>query len=136
MTRFTTLALTLAVAVSATGLIYAQPPDHRSYTQSEIKQMIRDAHTAQQYHDLATYFQGRQQYFEQQAQSEKIEWDRRSQITAASYQKYPGRRTRRETVTSTSPTKPGRWPHRLTTSTFFRQEASRESFANLRAKQG
>ncbi|MGO9794509.1 MAG: hypothetical protein ACLPLZ_00255 [Terracidiphilus sp.] len=89
MTRFTTLALTVAVAVSATGLIYAQPPDHRSYTQSEIKQMIRDAHTAQQYHDLATYFQGRQQYFEQQAQSEKIEWDRRSQITAASYQKYP-----------------------------------------------
>jgi hypothetical protein len=51
--------------------------------------MIRDAHTAQQYHDLAAYFRERQQYFEQQAQSEKIEWDRRSQITAASYQKYP-----------------------------------------------
>jgi hypothetical protein len=89
MTRLMTLAFTVAVAVSATGLICAQPPDHRPYTQSEIKQMIRDAHTPQQYHDLAVYFRGRQQDFEQQAQSEKIEWDRRSQITAASYQKYP-----------------------------------------------
>jgi hypothetical protein len=89
MTRLITLAFTVAVAVSATGPMYAQPTDHRSYTQGEIKQMIRDAHSAQQYQDLATYFRGRQQYFEQQAKSEKIEWDRRSQITAASYQKYP-----------------------------------------------
>jgi hypothetical protein len=51
--------------------------------------MIADAHTPQQYQALATYFRSRQQVLEQQAQSEKLEWDRRSQITAASYQKYP-----------------------------------------------
>jgi hypothetical protein len=89
MTRLIPLVLTVAVAVSATGPIYAQPSDHRGYTQSEVKQMIRDAHTAQQYHDLATYFRERQQYFEQQAQSEKIEWDRRSQNVTGPAAKYP-----------------------------------------------
>jgi hypothetical protein len=89
MTRLMSLTLSLAVAACAAGPIYSQPSDRHSYSQSEIKQMIRDAHTAGQYHDLAAYFRGRQQYFEQQAQSEKVEWDRRSQIAAASYQKYP-----------------------------------------------
>ncbi len=89
MTRFIPLTLALAAAICAAGPMYSQPSDHPSYSQSEVKQMIRDAHTAQQYRDLATYFRERQQYFAQQAQSEKIEWDRRSQITAASYQKYP-----------------------------------------------
>ena len=89
MTRLIPLTLVLAAAVCTAGPMYSQPSDHPSYSQSEVKQMIRDAHTAQQYHDLAGYFRERKQYFEQQAQSEKIEWDRRSQITAATYQKYP-----------------------------------------------
>lgn len=89
MKRFIPLTLALAAAVCAAGPMYSQPSDHPSYSPSEVKQMIHDAHTAQQYHDLASYFRERQQYFDQQAQSEKIEWDRRSQITAASYQKFP-----------------------------------------------
>jgi hypothetical protein len=89
MTRLIPLTLALAVAVCVASPMYSQPSDHPSYSQSELKQMIHDAHTSQQYRDLAAYFRGRQQYFEQQAQSEKTEWDRRSQVTAASYQKYP-----------------------------------------------
>jgi hypothetical protein len=38
---------------------------------------------------LASYFHSQQVVFEEKAQSEKQEWDRRSQITAATYQKYP-----------------------------------------------
>jgi len=89
MTRFIPLALAMTVAVATAGPILAQPSDHRTYTQSEIKQMIRDAHTAQQYHEIATYFEGRQQYFEQQAQSEKLEWERRSQNVTGPAAKYP-----------------------------------------------
>jgi hypothetical protein len=51
--------------------------------------MIRDAHTAQQYHEIATYFESRQQSFEQQAQSEKLEWKRRSQNVTGPAAKYP-----------------------------------------------
>jgi hypothetical protein len=89
MKRLVPLAFTLAALVSATGLIHAQPSDRRTYTKGEIKQMISAAHTAQQYQDIAAYYRAQQQYFEQQAQSEKLEWERRSQITAATYQKYP-----------------------------------------------
>lgn len=89
MTPLIRVTATIAVAVCAIGTIHAQPSDHPSYSQSQIKQMMRDAHTAQQCHDLAVYFRERQKYFEQQAQSEKSEWDRRSQITVGIYQKFP-----------------------------------------------
>jgi len=51
--------------------------------------MARGAHTAQQYHVLAGYFRAQQQKFEREAQSEKQEWDRRSQNTSGLAQKYP-----------------------------------------------
>lgn len=75
--------------VLAAGFAFAQPQTGTQYSHAEVQKMIRDARTAQQYQTLATYFRARQQALEQQAQSEKVEWDRRSQITAASYQKYP-----------------------------------------------
>jgi len=37
----------MAVVMSAAGQMHAQLSDHRAFTQSEIKQMIADAHTAQ-----------------------------------------------------------------------------------------
>src|SRR5208337_4353695 len=89
MTRLIPLALTMAVVMSAAGQMHAQLSDHRAFTQSEIKQMIADAHTAQQYHDIAAYFRERQQHFEEQAQSEKTEWERRSQNITGPAAKYP-----------------------------------------------
>lgn len=89
MTPLIRFTAALAVAVCAIATVHSQPFDHPAYTQNQIKQMMRDAHTAQQCHDLAVYFRERQKYFEQQAQAEKIEWDRRSQITAGTYQKFP-----------------------------------------------
>jgi hypothetical protein len=79
----------MTVAVATAGPALAQPTDQRTYTKSEIKQMIRDVRTVQQYHEIAAYFEGRQQYFEQQAQSEKLEWERRSQNVTGPAAKYP-----------------------------------------------
>ncbi len=81
-------ALTSLLVLSA-GIVFAQPQTTRQYSHVELQKMIADAHTAPQYQVLATYFRSRQQALEQQAQAEKAEWDRRSQINAASYQKYP-----------------------------------------------
>ena len=75
--------------VLAVGVASAQPQTSPQYSHAELQKMIANAHTPQQYQALATYFRSQQKLFEQQAQSEKQEWDRRSQITAATYQKYP-----------------------------------------------
>jgi len=68
------------------------------------QQMLRSAHTVEQYKIWQAI--SRAPVGLEEKRSKKLEWERRSQITAASYQKYPVRRTRHETVTSTSRTKP------------------------------
>jgi len=75
--------------VFAASIGIAQPQTSTGYSHSELQKMIAEAHTPQQYQVLATYFRVKQQTLEQQAQSEKVEWDRRSQITVSVYQKYP-----------------------------------------------
>jgi hypothetical protein len=89
MTRLDSVVVTIALSVAACGTLCAQPSDGHKHSQSEIKQMIRDAHSAQQYHEIAAYFESRQQSFEQQAQSEKLEWERRSQNVTGPAAKYP-----------------------------------------------
>lgn len=82
------LAAIAAITVSA-GLARAQNSMNASISHSQAEQMLRSAHTVEQYTMLANYFHAQQVVFETKAQAEKQEWDRRSQITAASYQKYP-----------------------------------------------
>jgi hypothetical protein len=59
------------------------------YGNADLKKMIHEAHTTQQYQALAAFFRSRQQAMEQQAKEEKAEWERRSQITTGIAQKYP-----------------------------------------------
>jgi len=56
---------------------------------SELRRMIRDAHTQEQYVVLAKYFRAQQQHFEQEAQAEKVEWIRRSANVSGPAAKYP-----------------------------------------------
>ncbi len=67
----------------------AESPTPVKYSNAELKQMEQEAHTPQQYQALASYFRTRQQNFEQQAQSEKAEWERRSQNVTGPAAKYP-----------------------------------------------
>ena len=82
------LAAIAAFAVSA-GLARAQNSMNAGMSPAQAEQMLRSAHTVEQYKMLASYFHERQLVYEEKAQAEKQEWERRSQITAASYQKYP-----------------------------------------------
>ena len=75
--------------VLAAGIASAEPQMGTQYSQTELKVMVRGARTTQQYQELASYFRKRQQALEQQAQTEKAEWERRSQVNAAVSQKYP-----------------------------------------------
>jgi uncharacterized protein HemX len=59
------------------------------YTHAELQQLTKEAHTPQQYQALAGYFRDQQQRFQQQANSEKQEWDRRSHNTVGTAVKYP-----------------------------------------------
>lgn len=82
------LAAVAAIAVTA-GLAHAQNSMNAGMSHAQLEQMLRSAHTVEQYQMLANYFHARQLVFEEKAQSEKVELDRRSQVAAASYEKYP-----------------------------------------------
>lgn len=85
----TTVTLGLVLLAGTANLVRAEAIATAHYSHSEIKKMIHDAHTAEQYQALASYFRSQQQAFDQQAQSEKKEWERRRQIVTGAAAKYP-----------------------------------------------
>jgi hypothetical protein len=78
-----------AVLAASVNLAHSEPTNTPHYSKAEIKQMVHEAHTTQQYRTLADYFRGQQRKFDQEARSEKQEWERRSQNTTGLAQKYP-----------------------------------------------
>jgi len=71
------------------GTSYADQSAAPNYSKAEVHMMVREAHTADQYRALASYFRAQQSKFQAQAQSEKQEWERRSQNVAGPSAKYP-----------------------------------------------
>ena len=59
------------------------------YSNSELRRLRRDAHTPEQYHALAGYYEEQQAFDNQQAASEKEEWARRSVNVSGPAAKYP-----------------------------------------------
>ena len=59
------------------------------YTNSQLKQMMREAHTPEQYSALVAYYSSRRQEFLQKSAEEKLEWERRSQNIMSIAAKYP-----------------------------------------------
>jgi hypothetical protein len=88
------LCAAVVMAMVFTGVASAQGSassegNGTSYSQAQLKQMMRDAHTPDQYKVLAGYFAGRHEYYQQQASEEKKEWIRRSQNVMVVAAKYP-----------------------------------------------
>jgi len=79
----------IAILVATLNVAHAQPTNAPHYSHSELRKMIQEAHTDQQYKELASYFRSRQQVYQQQAQAEKLEWIRRSQNVISVAAKYP-----------------------------------------------
>lgn len=89
MTRKIQVLAAIAAFTVSAGFAHAQNSMNAGMSPAQAEQMLHSARTVEQYQMLAGYFHARQLVFEEKAQAEKAEWDRRSQITAASYQKYP-----------------------------------------------
>lgn len=83
---FACAVIACAVASLAARAESSTPAD---LSHNDLKKMIREAHTAEDYLTLASYFRFRQQEFEEQAKSEKIEWDRRAMNSYLAAAKYP-----------------------------------------------
>ncbi len=92
MTRnlFTTsiLALALVGVGNALGAASsAETGDH--YSQAQLKELTRNAHSPEQYKALAHYYGERQRDYRQLAAEEKAEWERRSHNVMGVQAKYP-----------------------------------------------
>jgi hypothetical protein len=82
------IAFVLFFMTMAIGVACAEAPGRPNYTRAEIQKMVRDAHTSEQYRELAEYYRYRQQNFELRARAEKHEWVRRT-FDVSSPGKYP-----------------------------------------------
>ena len=76
------------------GVAGAQAPatvvtNDTQHTKSQLKQMVRNAHTPEQYNALSQYYAGQQSGYAKQAAEEKQEWIRRSQNVMVVAAKYP-----------------------------------------------
>jgi mannose-6-phosphate isomerase class I len=89
MNRKMHIVAAIATFALAAGFARAETSATASPTHAQVEELLRSAHTVEQYQMLASYFHARQLAFEQQAQSEKLEWERRSQNITGPAAKYP-----------------------------------------------
>jgi hypothetical protein len=81
------VALVLATGLSSGAVTL--PPSGSHYTATQLKQMIRAAHTPDEYTAIARYYDERHSEFTQKAADQMEEWARRSQNTSGPAAKYP-----------------------------------------------
>ena len=89
MKRIVEAAVALGCILAPFAVAAAEPSNAPQYNKSEVRRLMREAHTPEQYRELASYFRGQQQHFEEQARSEKIEWERRAANVSGPAAKYP-----------------------------------------------
>jgi len=83
------IACAVLAYASTSAFLRAESANSQNLSRADLKRMVQSAHTTEDYLTLASYFRWRQQEFVQQAQSEKVEWARRSMIGYLAAAKYP-----------------------------------------------
>jgi hypothetical protein len=63
--------------------------DKPEYTSAQIRKMIREAHTVQQYTVLADYYQTRQRMYQRKAAEEMHLWSERNAVISPVMEKWP-----------------------------------------------
>lgn len=72
-----TLCFPVIAAMCLTGAaLPAQPRDHAHFTRSELRRLIRNAHTDEQYQTLATCFRALETHFRRKAADQDQEYQR------------------------------------------------------------
>jgi len=92
MKRISIAISILSLALATLGNAQGTSPSKETgehYTQSQLKKMVSEAHSPEQYDVLARYYGNEQKVFLQKAADEKQEWARRSQFTTSISAKYP-----------------------------------------------
>jgi hypothetical protein len=92
MTRILIAVATLSLALPLTGV--AQPTMQAAnmsmpMSGHELHSLMKSAHSSAQYKQIADYFHQSEAKYRAEAAAEKIEVDRRAQVNAGLYQKYP-----------------------------------------------
>jgi hypothetical protein len=83
------ITLITVLSIASLGRGYADESAAPDYTKAELHKLVREAHSSEQYRSLARYFRAQQTKYQQQAQEEKAEWERRSQNVTGAAAKYP-----------------------------------------------
>jgi hypothetical protein len=83
------MACAMAALAAVSCLATAETPNSEKLSRAELKQMVREAHTTEQYLTLASYYRWRQQQFNQQAHDELVFWAQRSANVSLLAAKYP-----------------------------------------------
>ena len=81
----------LAGILSATTVCAAatRPSDQPEYSGAQIRKMVKEARTVQQYTVLADYYQARSRMFKQKAAEEMHLWAERNAVISPVYEKWP-----------------------------------------------
>jgi hypothetical protein len=82
-------AVAFTALISVPAFAQSSTSDPSSLNHSQLKQLIREAHTPEQYQTLATYFRAQEKLYNDKAAVEKQEWDRRAAITTGPEMKPP-----------------------------------------------
>jgi hypothetical protein len=83
------IACALLACAAASLTARAESANSQNLSRADLKRMVQSAHTTEDYLTLASYFRWRQQQFDEQAQSERIEWARRAANGYLAAAKYP-----------------------------------------------
>jgi hypothetical protein len=89
MKRIFQIALAITGFAIAAGMTSAETTNPAHVSGSELRQMERQAHTPEQYMQLASAYRSQQDYFQQKADAEMHEWIRRMQLVNPVWEKYP-----------------------------------------------
>lgn len=68
----------LLIAVILAALAAVAPAETASASKKQINEMMRDAHTPEQYRVLGAWFRSQEQMFDEKAAAEKKEWVQRA----------------------------------------------------------
>lgn len=83
------LACAFLACAAASVAVRAEPAGTQNMSRSDLRHMVQNARTSEDFLTLASYYRWRQQELEQQAQSEKMEWARRAMNPFLVAAKYP-----------------------------------------------
>ena len=105
MKKLIPVAVTVALAFATIGVVQARAADVSHYSQTEVRQLIRDARTVEQYKTLASYFRRGSRSSNIKPNLKKRNGIAVARTQPASRRSIPVRSTRHETAMSTLPMK-------------------------------